>query len=160
MTIANDYLDEMSRMILQLYKEHPFQRYSLSELSIKTDMGINILAAPTVDLKRQGLLEVDPNFAAMNQHEMEILGDSISVDTPLCITYQGKKALEKFEHDEKLYKRGDRRAQITLIIAALALLLSLLSIAWQIYTWTTERVESRAHQNTAAATTAADVGNP
>lgn len=86
--------------------------------------------------------------------ETNLIRDSkrrLNFDTSAAVacSISGKSFIEsRNEHDSKIL-----RERITLLVAILALVLSLISIAWQAYTWKIERAELPESQSTAAATT-------
>lgn len=76
---------------------------------------------------------------------------------PVCLSNHGAAIVEEVREKRRSNRIKEIRGWITTVIAVLALLLSVLSLTWQIYTWRLEekpRSESTEPKNTATATTA------
>lgn len=76
---------------------------------------------------------------------------------PVCLSNRGIALVEKSRETRQSNKMKEIRGWITTVIAVLALLLSVLSLTWQIYTWRLEEKpisESMEPKSTAIATMA------
>lgn len=130
----DDYLDDLSKEILRLYREKPhFNNYCLSDLKLLTNKGDYDLAPAIGLLRRKNYLVIDPTYAALHPNEIEMLGDSVAMRTPLRITREGLIALEKDERFDKRFRFNEIRAWITLGIAILGLIVAVISLLWQIW---------------------------
>lgn len=125
----DDYLDDLSKEILRLYREKPnFNNYCLSDLKLLTNRGDHDLGPAIRFLRRENYLMIDPTYASLHPDEIKLLGDSVSVCTPLRITKDGLIALEKAERSDTRFKFNEIRAWITLAIAVIALIVSIVAL--------------------------------
>lgn len=113
-------MNNLSFEILQLYSS----RSSLSLLQLGAILNKDAfnLAEPINYLRAKDYLKIEPNHAMLNS-----LSDKefISLDTPLVITYLGKIAIESEAKERQHFKFTEFRAWVTLAIALIALILSI-----------------------------------
>lgn len=119
-------MDRMSSGLLEVFKSKG--SLSLSQLSAILDVGIFDLSEPISVLRKQGYLRIEPNHCTV--HELSQT-DSISLDTPLVITFEGRAALDNHQQDRRSKKFNDLRAWITLAIACASFVLAVISLLLQ-----------------------------
>lgn len=125
----DDHLDDLSKEILRLFRKNPhFNNYCLSDLKLLTDRNDYDLGPAIGFLRRKNYLMIDPTYANLHPDEIKLLGDSVSVRTPLRITKDGLIALEKSERSDTRFKFNEIRAWITLAIAVIALIVSIVAL--------------------------------
>lgn len=122
------YLDSLSKKVLTLYQSHPSFRFTVHDLVVKTEISEMDLAPAVLNLWRSGYLKIDPNYLCLHEDEMSRLGDTIAIDTPLCITRDGEVLLEETHRNERRFQYNEIRAWITLVIALLALIVSIIAL--------------------------------
>jgi len=107
-----------------------------------------------IDLARDGYLEdAEPGLtAAVNLTG----GGHLYEYASYRLSDKGRAFLADHPKKVRREKASEFRAWFTLVVAVLALLLSLASIGWQIYTWKTEKAESKDPQTEAVATMGSD----
>lgn len=112
-------MDKTSKKILEEYSIRPSM--SLLQLSAVLNTNFRTLAVPVNYLQEKGFLQIEPNHAMTRNMKQS---DSITMNTPLEISYLGRIALEE---DQKLSreKRNELiRYIITTAIAVAAFLKS------------------------------------
>lgn len=112
-------MDDYSLSVLKLYKSR--SSLTLSQLSAILNRSWFDVADPTLYLKREGYLRIEPNHAALHSMNAD---DPIDPDTPLVISFEGKAALEAELKARKHASFNDIRAWVTLAIAILAFIKS------------------------------------
>lgn len=122
------YLDSLSKKILTLYQSHPSFRFTIHDLVVKTEMNEMDLTPAVLNLFGSGYLKIDPNYRCLHKDELSNLGDTIAIDTPLCITRDGEVLLEETHRNERRFQYNEIRAWITLAIALLALIVSVIAL--------------------------------
>lgn len=116
-------MDDFSFNILKLYS----LRNSLSLIQLQAILNKDpfYLAEPVSYLRDKEYLEIEPTHAILESVDDN---SSISLNTPLVITYLGKIALEAETKERKHFKFNEFRAWVTLGIAIAAFILSIISL--------------------------------
>ena len=123
----NLFLDETSVKVLSIFVDRKL--LTLHDLCVKMDLTDVTLAPYVLYLKNEhGYLEVDPTFASLSPNEMERIGDSIAVDTPLRLSHKGRLALKMYSQTTKQHRIDEIRAWTTLFIAFAALIISIVAL--------------------------------
>lgn len=86
------------------------------------------LAGPVIYLKNQDYLNVEQNYAQLESMKTD---DPIGFDTPLVLSDKGKAAIDNEKKARKYHCLNEIRAWFTLLIAAAALAVSIVSLILQ-----------------------------
>lgn len=112
-------MDDFSFSVLKLYSQRA--SLTLSQLHAVMDLSIFEIAEPVNYLRSQNYLKIDPNFFPREDVEEKGL---IAPDTPLCISFEGKTALEAEEKARRKERFDNIRSWATTIVAVLAFIKS------------------------------------
>lgn len=108
-------MDRLSKRILEEFSQR--KCINLSQLGAILNMDCFSLAEPINDLRENGFLKIEGNYAAL--HDLN-QNSPLTMDLPLVIAFQGRAALE----EEKSYRQNlfwtEFRAWVTLAIAVVA----------------------------------------
>ena len=115
----NDYIDEISLGLLELYSKR--KHLSLSGLAAICDSNVFGVLEPVSYLIEKGYLQIEPNFASLE-------GSDLTPDAPIIITHNGLVALEAELKKRRNYKHSEFRNWFTLAIAIVSLIVSIIAI--------------------------------
>lgn len=112
-------MDDISFNLLKLFQER--NSLSLIELGAILNCSAISLAEPIHYLREM-------NYLRVKSFHQDTDDDSISLRDSLAITFEGKAALEIEQKSRRHFKYTEYRAWITLAIAILAFILSVISL--------------------------------
>ena len=120
-------MDDFSFQLLQIFETR--QCLNLSQLGAILNTSSFSLAEHINFLRGKHWLRIEPNHALLEQMSDDSL---ITIETPLVITVEGKAALNIEAKERTNHKLKEVRNWASFVIAVLALILSAISIIWQI----------------------------
>lgn len=116
-------MDSLSLEILRIYSSRGV--LTLNQLSTVLNVDWMRLGEPVNYLRHLKYLCFEPNHAMLNGLTAE---SPLSMDDPLVITFMERAAFEHEEQSRKRCKYNEVRAWITLAIAVIALIVSIVAL--------------------------------
>lgn len=116
-------MDKLSVSVLDAVEQH--RSLSLQQLDVLVSGGFNDVRRAVSYLRRLGYVEIESGYLMMNNLEKDC---SLSPHAPLILTFEGKIALEEELARRRDFRWKEFRAWVTLAIAVISLILSIIAL--------------------------------